>query len=361
MVECPICESPEAKSLFLLKGADVLECHHCSMIYVPTPAPEFTAVYKSDYLSHPAGAGRIQGYHLYRSEFGSHLMTFNKRIEECEKIISGRVGRMLDVGCALGHCGEAARRRGWDVYVTDVSEYAVIESREQFGLNGFISSPQKLSVKPARFDLITLYNVVAHLSHPLDLLKDIRRALSGHGVLHLITPNAQSFSARLMGRHWYHLKPDEHWLYFTPETLRTTLQRAGFEVLKIKPAISLMRINDILLRFEKYSKRWASWLRALAKFLGIADWRLKIRSGEMQAWARLANVPSASTSEVALSPPVKDILDIVCCSNCRSELQLFEESEAICTQCELSYEVISGVINFSKYAKRGKRKLVGFS
>jgi SAM-dependent methyltransferase len=376
-VECPVCQSPNAKSLYLFKGADVVECHHCSTVYVPMPAPEFTSMYTEDYY---ANEGQSSGYHSYRAEFTSHLITFGKRLEDTEKLRDGRQGRLLDVGCALGHLGETARRRGWDVYVTDVSEYAVLEARSGFGLNGFISAPDKISVKPGRFDLITMYDVIEHLSHPLDLMKGVRQALASDGLVHITTPDISSLSAKLMGRHWYHLKPNEHLIYFTPSTLRLALETSGFEVVKIKPVSTYMRLNDIFLRLERYSRPVARFLAGLAGYFGLKDWRLKIYVGEMQAWARPAR-SGASPAEITKSQvagqaralkaikrsekekvePVRDILDIVCCSNCRSEIQLFEESEAICTQCELSYEVVKGVINFSKYAKRGKQKLVGSS
>jgi 2-polyprenyl-3-methyl-5-hydroxy-6-metoxy-1,4-benzoquinol methylase len=340
-VMCPICESPQARSLFLVKGADVVECRHCSMIYVPTPVPEHTSI--------------LEDYRHYRGEFTSHLVTFSKRLEDSEKIL-GHQGRLLDVGCALGHLGEAARRRGWDVYVTDVSEFAVLESRKKFGLNGFISSPHKLSVKPARFDLITMNDVVEHLSHPLELLRDVKMALSSRGLLHVTTPNVNSFWSRIMGKNWFHLRPNEHWLYFSKETLRSVLERSGFEVIQIKPVSRYMRLTDIFSRLERYSRGSADFLRRLVRLMGLSDIRLRIYVGEMQAWARPAHI-----REVTPTEPVKDIHDIVCCSNCKSDIQLFEESEAICTQCELSFEVKEGVINFSKYAKRGKQKVVGSS
>jgi len=362
-LECPICESPAADSLFHMKNADIVECRHCSMIYVPTPAPEFTAIYKKDYFNqNPAG----HGYHNYRSEFTSHLVTFANRLAESEKILQGRKGRLLDIGCALGHMGEAARRRGWDVYVTDVSEYAAQEARKQFGLNAFVSPPEKLPVKPERFEMITMYDIVEHLSHPLELLTDVRRALTQNGILHITTPNAHSLSAKLMGRHWYHIKPDEHLLYFTPETIRSVLERSGFEVIKIKPMPVFMRLSDIFLRLERYWKWGAGLARRLVRAIGLGDLRLKIYTGEMQVWAQAARLRVVEQAPTEAVLPLereqfKDILDIVCCAHCRSEIQLFEDNEAICTQCELSYEVNEGVINFSKYAKRGKQKLVGSS
>lgn len=355
LIECPICESTEAKSLYNYKGADVVECIHCAMIYVPMPTPEVTSIYKESYFEND---GETAGYSNYKAEFLSHLITFDKRLEESEKLLAGK-GRLLDLGCALGHLGEAAKRRGWDVYVTDVSEYAVLEARKQFGLNGFVSAPDKLAVKSERFNLITMFDVIEHLSHPMDLLQDIQRALSPNGLLHLTTPDAQSLSARIMGRSWFHLKPNEHLLYFTPKTIRSFLEKAGFKVVAIRPMPTYMRIYDILLRLQRYSKYGARMLMGIARWLGLSDIRLKIFIGEMQVWATPSGVHLVDDTKKL--EPIRDILDIVCCSNCRSEVQLFEESEAICTQCELSFEVTQGVINFSKYAKRKKQKIVGSS
>lgn len=351
-MECPICESPQSTSHYLVKGCDIVECRHCSMIYVPTPAPEFASAYNDSIKSKPIESG---SFYNYRSEISSHLITFKARLEESEKILAQK-GRLLDVGCALGHLGEAAKRRGWDVYVTDVSEYAVLESREQFHLNAFISGPDKLPVLTGKFNLVTLYNVVEHLSHPLDLLKEISRTLANDGLLHVTTPNSCSWSARIMGKHWFHLKPSENFLYFTPETLHSVLERSGFEVVKIKPVSNSMRVSDILLRLERYSKWFSRWINTWVRRLGLGDIRLWVYTGEIQAWAR----PAHRKPEEKIYP-VKDILDIVCCANCKSQIQFFEDNEAICTQCELSFEVVKGVINFSKYAKRTKRKIVGTS
>ncbi len=350
VVECPLCQSPQAHSLYKLKGSDVVECTNCHMTYQPTPAPEFVAIYREDYY---VSGRHDQGYFNYQSEFENHVIMFNRRMEECETYLK-RKGRLLDVGCALGHLGEVAKRRGWDTYLTDVSDYAVIESRKKFGINGFISGPEKIPVKPACFDLITMYDVIEHLSHPMDLLRDIKRALSSDGILHVTTPNIASLSGRLMGSSWYHIKPDEHFLYFTPKTLSEMLGRCGFEVLKIKAVPMYFRVNDILIRLERYSKPLVNVARFALKLMGLLDFRLKIYTGEMQVWARPKAVKVKRETR-----PVKDILDIVCCPKCSSEIQLFEETEAICTQCELQFEVTAGVINFSKYAKRTKRQIAG--
>jgi SAM-dependent methyltransferase len=351
LLSCPVCSSTRIKSLYKLKGSDVVECVQCTMVFVPSVLPEVTSIYGQDYF---AGANDGHGYSSYRSELVSHIQTFTSYLIHIEKML-GRVGKVLDLGCALGHFGEAAKRLKWDVYVTDVSEYAVHEARKSFSLNAFVSPSHKLPVKNKKFDLISMYEVIEHISDPKDLMKQVHNAITPDGLLHLTTPNVSSWSAKLMGKSWYHFKPNEHLLYFSPETLRLYLENCGFDVIKIKPVPIIMRVHDVFLRLERYWKWGASTARKIFQFIGLGDIRLRLYVGQMQAWAR----PSFKDDEVHVKEPVQDILDIVCCPKCRSAIQLFEEVEAICTQCEQSFEVRDGVINFSKYAKRSKERIIG--
>jgi len=165
-----------------------------------------------------------------------------------------------------------------------------------------------------------------------------------------------------MGKSWYHIKPDENFLYFSPHTIRAMLEKCGFEVLRVKRSPAYFRIGDILNRLQRYSRTGVKIARGVVQILGLAGVRVKILGGEMQIWARPASRQTIQTTAEHETRPVKDILDIVCCPKCRSEIQLFEDSEAICTQCELQFEVTAGVINFSKYAKRtGQRTGIGSS
>ncbi|MEK6554682.1 MAG: class I SAM-dependent methyltransferase [Bdellovibrionota bacterium] len=180
ILECPVCNCSGFKSLYALSSADVVQCTDCDLLYVPMPTPEVTSIYKASYFK---GDQEVHGYGNYEDEYESHYKTFEHRIKETEMVMGGK-GRVLDVGCALGHFGKVAKDRGWDVFVTDVSDFAVQKSAIQYGLKGFVSSPDKLPVKPGQFDCITLFDVIEHVSQPLELLQNMREALNRNGVLH---------------------------------------------------------------------------------------------------------------------------------------------------------------------------------
>lgn len=346
-----------------MKGADVVQCLDCEMIYVPAPLPEVTSIYKASYYK---GDHKVHGYGNYENEFTSHYKTFTLRLQETERIMGGK-GRVLDIGCALGHFGKVAKDRGWDTFVTDVSNFAVQSAAVKFNLKGFVSSPDKLPVKNGEFDCVTMFDVLEHVSHPLELLENARQSLDKYGVLHLTTPDVSSWSARLMGKNWYHFKPEEHLLYFKPSTLKMALEKAGFEVLQVRPMPMFMKVKDIFARLRRYSEGVANFCIRACQLLGVADWEVKLYAGEMEAWAR-PKAEKRGRKVFPVDPPDTPVEEVVCCPNCRGDLskseRRVEEGEILCTQCDSSYGIEAGVIDFSRYGKKqqngARRKTSGF-
>jgi len=351
-LECPVCSSQRFRSLFSLKSADVVACQTCDAVYVPSPLPEVTSIYRSSYFMGDSGA---HGYMDYAREIEAHEKVFTERLMRTEPLMGGR-GRLLDIGCALGHFGKVARARGWDTFVTDISEFAVESSVSDYGLQGFVCPVGKLPVKPEAFDLVTLFDVIEHLSHPKDLLLQIRKALDPRGLLYITTPDISSWSAKLMGRHWYHLKPEEHLVYFSPTTIQMILESCGFEVIRVQPSRTSMAVGDILSRLRRYSKTVFDGLLALAKFLGFERRVIPLYTGEMEIWARPLGQQKKKRKVFTVDPEPSPILSVVCCPNCGRDL-IPSADEMTCTGCNSAFEFRHHVINFSKYAKRSFRKV----
>jgi SAM-dependent methyltransferase len=77
-----------------------------------------------------------------------------------------------------------------------------------------------------RFDLVTLVDVVEHVSDPVGLLHDAGDRLSGRGRLLVVTPDVGSVAARVLRERWWHLRL-AHVGYFTRATLTRALALAG--------------------------------------------------------------------------------------------------------------------------------------
>jgi SAM-dependent methyltransferase len=82
---------------------------------------------------------------------------------------------------------------------------------------------------PRSFDLVALFDVVEHFDDPGASLRRIRELLDVDGRLILVTPDAGSWSARLLRSRWPHLLA-EHLVCFSRPALRALLEESGFAV-----------------------------------------------------------------------------------------------------------------------------------
>jgi len=95
-----------------------------------------------------------------------------------------------------------------------------------------------------RFDAITGWDIIEHARKPLDLLRAMRNCLAPGGVVGLSTPNQRSILDVVAGA-MYRLTGgrvtgplekfyiEQHFLYYTPDTLARSLERGGFEVAQL--------------------------------------------------------------------------------------------------------------------------------
>ena len=250
------------------------------MVYAHGNEEEFS--YGEDYF---LGEGKRTGYADYAGELASHRATFGDRLRDAERRL-GFAGRLLDVGCAFGHLAATASERGWDVYATDLSRVAAAHARTRFGVRVFVSDPCRAAIAPGSMDLITLHDVIEHVSTPRTLLAQLLPVLRPSGWLHVTTPNVESLSARVLRRHWYHYKPREHCLYFSPATISRLLIDSGFDVVSVTAAPSRMSLDAVLSRLQRYSPGTSAAARRGARAAGVADRMVQVPIGELQAWAR---------------------------------------------------------------------------
>jgi SAM-dependent methyltransferase len=154
-------------------------------------------------------------------------------------------GRILDVGCGTGLFLAVARRRGWKVFGVDACEEATRHARERFGLEVWQGEFTDLPDEGVRFDAITGWDVLEHARRPVELLRAARRRLAPGGVVGLSTPNQRSILDLVAGA-LYRLSGgrltaplekfylEQHFLYYTPQTLADSLARAGLALVALR-------------------------------------------------------------------------------------------------------------------------------
>jgi SAM-dependent methyltransferase len=137
--------------------------------------------------------------------------------------------RLIDVGGGVGFFAQLALDDGWDAVSLDVSETATALAAERVGPERAL---QRLDEGVDRFDVATLWCVVAHTLTPATVLETVRAALKPGGLLWLTTPNFVYHKRYAALRRALHrpgdFASDEHLLHFTPDSLTEFLRREGF-------------------------------------------------------------------------------------------------------------------------------------
>jgi hypothetical protein len=117
-------------------------------------------------------------------------------------------------------------------------------------LTALVGSTLKNPLKGARFDVITLNQVIEHVQDPIETLTVLRDSLSYGGIIFLATPNGDSASLRRMGAKWMHWHVPYHQHIFTPESLRLAASAAGLTLLmqKSRTPLEWLRLQQQHLR-----------------------------------------------------------------------------------------------------------------
>jgi SAM-dependent methyltransferase len=228
--KCIVCGGKGKLSLQYVKnGFHINRCAECGLMMVsPQPGThELARIYDrsyfergSKYLGNEDGRTRIQS-----------LINENLRMEIVRRYLSK--GRLLDVGCALGHFLEVSMDQGFDATGLEIAPFCADNIKERLGLS--IKNCDLITARfPARsFDAITMWDVIEHVRSPDRDIAEANRILRENGFLFITTGDIGSMFARVSGRFWHLLTPPQHLFYFTPRSINKMLRENGFVLRKV--------------------------------------------------------------------------------------------------------------------------------
>ena len=279
-VNCNLCSSNSTRKFMVVKGFNIVKCKKCGLIYVNPRLKErkLHEIYYKEYFSNQAFNGAkspFYGYSRYLEEKECIKDTFNKRLKIINKL--SRKGRLLDIGCALGFFLELARDNGWDVQGLEISRYAYNYAKNMLKLPVMNKTLEKSRFKSNSFDVVTMFDVIEHLSDPKFTLKEIRRILKPNGLLVITTPNIGSITARILWKNWEEVRRvREHIYFFSEYTLKKILKSLNFEVLRIESAGRFFSVKMAVERGKLYNKTMFTLIGKISDSLGLNDKRIYV-------------------------------------------------------------------------------------
>jgi len=265
---CPLCGSEKLRAKFDVRHisddpahpcapelglsvATIFACRNCTFVFKsPTP----TDAYLHRHY--------VESGEAYLTSLAEELDEVRRDFHIARHLLCDafpRGGSILDVGCASGFFLETLGQN-WNRHGLEVFHLAAERARQRPRIVVHECEFASAGFDKESFDVVSLFDVVEHLSDPLPLFREARRIVKSGGWLILGTGNAGSFAARTSGSRWTYMCLPEHLSFFTRRALRNGLAKVGFSQINFK------RLHHGEMHYSVAS----GWLRAVGKHWALS-------------------------------------------------------------------------------------------
>jgi len=242
--KCPACRGTEWQAIHKLPDFSLMRCD-CGHKFINPCLDEAAqaAIYESSETLAKINPALVYYYEYLDSIAGTRTeQDYLEVLSFLEPLAKGK--RLLDVGCGSGIFLNCAKQNGWQVTGLDATSQNAEQVKERFGIDVIVSPFEKYEKTDQRWDVITLWDLVEHLTDPIVLINQAYELLDEGGVLVLATPNDRCLLSRIarlaskvsFGVVSFPLKRLyllEHTSYFNPDSLANLVKRKPFDVLRV--------------------------------------------------------------------------------------------------------------------------------
>jgi len=228
-IDCPLCRKNNFKKLFDKSGFTYVRCSECTFVFV-NPRLNEDSILEGYSESNHAESNRIWKEVLETNQQQSfNTQAYSFLLKELKKL--GKVsGKLLDVGCSIGHFMSLAKQFGFEAEGVELEPQARAAAIKK----GFIVKDHLIensSYEDKSFDVVSLLGLIEHLPNPLDFMQHIRRILKDDGfILFNGVPNINSINNIMLGSKARVFNGRNHLGYYTKRTFLKLMSDSGFEV-----------------------------------------------------------------------------------------------------------------------------------
>jgi len=283
-VRCPFCGAPNPFPRYRYGASAILACASCDLMWLH-PRPDRDQLYElygtmkyftnSDFFNE--GESHIYGYVDYMAERANKQYRYRKIVQDVKsRLIRDRGERpspmsWLDVGCGLGFLLDVAFDEGFRVGGVEFNKAAVEYIRAKYTFPVLHGPLEDVPIQ-GTYDVISLFDVVEHLSDPVKDLTRLRDVVAPGGYILIQTMDSRSLMSRLLGRKLEDFRRTrEHLYFFSRKSMTAVLNRSGWEVLETKFIGQTFQLGALIDRLAVYSKG----LSKAAKGMVFPRWLLE--------------------------------------------------------------------------------------
>ncbi|MDX8412174.1 MAG: class I SAM-dependent methyltransferase [Mariprofundaceae bacterium] len=202
---------------------------------------------------------------------------YQQRVGKVLEDAAGTLGRrpddlrLLDVGCSSGALLRVARGLGYTVNWVEPAKQAAATARAD-GFEVYPGLLQEAHFASNSYDLVTLFEVIEHLTDPISVINEIHRILQPGGLLLIGTGNGESWTATMLGAKWEYFDIASHGghiSFFTPHSMRLLAEKTGFHIETIMTKrVNLAERRDVSAFTYALARLGREFLALPARWLG---------------------------------------------------------------------------------------------
>lgn len=234
---CPSCAHPKFNNYLICKDYSVsgesfalVKCANCELVFTnPRPSKkELSKYYSSDqYISHTNKSNTLVNliYKIIRH------FTLWRKVKLIKKY--SRTGTILDYGCGTGHFLQSCKSAGFATTGVEPDMNARNQAKQRTGTS-VIENVEDIP-KTEKFDVITAWHVIEHVSDLRETLKHLRKHLTKDGCMIIAVPNVLSLDAAHYKEYWAAYDVPRHLYHFSPQAFKKLIKRAKLKLVDTRP------------------------------------------------------------------------------------------------------------------------------
>jgi 2-polyprenyl-3-methyl-5-hydroxy-6-metoxy-1,4-benzoquinol methylase len=209
-------------------------------------------IYEEDYFE---GDLNISGgYGQYTQQSNWRISKALRQVEEIKSITKLSSGKFLDIGSGYGYFRFALNQNNFEHDGIEISNHACQITKSLYGYNNYVGTLNMYCDQLiSQYDCITMWDVIEHISNPIEFLFNAYKCLKPNGFLIIKTPNINCPEIDIFGS-YYHSFKREHLIYFSKESLINFAEKVGFKT------YYSTSISHLLIGFfgEEIINKWAN-------------------------------------------------------------------------------------------------------
>ncbi len=231
---CVCCGSDLNSSIYLFqkKNAKYYKCAKCGLIFQNPQPPLNSAKEIYDDFEYQNLYFNATGF--YSQIASSYLKNLQNVIKRENVVFDPGKCKLLDVGSSIGLFLCLAKKEGYAAKGFDISSIASKFAKENYDVDVMVGNFLETDLLEAGYDIITMWQVIEHLTDPSSFLKKIHTLLKPGGFICIATPDTETIFRKIYKKYWGIYVPDLHITLFNKHNMKIILKRNDFDPVTIK-------------------------------------------------------------------------------------------------------------------------------